>query len=74
MSRQSNDLVIVVDRVDIISGEVLSRTETTGHGWESPEAAVAHWRSLTSFTAYENGRVVRNEAIGLETRAYFDVR
>lgn len=64
---------MVIDLVDIKTGEVVSRTESTRHGWASPEAAVKHWRSLTSFTAYENGRVIRNADTGLETRAYFDV-
>lgn len=64
---------MVVEQVDIQTGEVISRTRTAGHGWASPEAAVKHWRSLASFTAYGNGRVTRNAGTGLETRAYFDV-
>jgi hypothetical protein len=68
-----NGLVMVIERADIGTGEVFDRTESTTHGWESPTAAVKHWRSLHSFTAYKNGRVTHNEDTGLEVRAFFEV-
>lgn len=62
---------MVVEQVDIETGEVFSRTRTAGHGWASPDEAVRHWRSLTNFSAYMNGRVITNADTGLEARAYF---
>lgn len=45
-------------------------TETTTHGWETAAQAVAHWRTLSAFKAYRNGRQTIN-GDGVVTRVWF---
>jgi hypothetical protein len=66
-------LVMVVERVDAETGEVIESIRGTAHGWASPEAAVSNWKARVQFEAYRNGRITRNPNTGVDVRAFFDV-